>query len=427
MQIAVIGLGVAQQAQLSMAAQQALAASTRVIGSERQLATVADYLTDQQQLVLPPLKALPALLASSTGAVAILASGDPLWYGIGRWLSKQFATDQLRFFPAVSSIQVACHQLGLSQQDVEVISLHGRPLASLRQKLRANQTLVVLTDAQSAPQYLARALSDAGFSQATVTVCEMLGYPQQQVRRFDIAQLCSMESAQIDSFDPLHVSIIETGPAGPQSWLPQFPGIEDHHFVTDRGPGKGMLTKREVRLQILSLLQPGNRELIWDIGAGCGSVAVELAYWAPQAKVLALEHHPDRFECLELNRERFGVVQNLEVREQRVTAALVDLLPQPQKIFIGGSDGELPELLQHCWQRLPPDGVLVASAVMERSRSQLLQFMAQLETQGQHVRCQTLQVAISRGETLAGQLCYKPALPVTLFQFTRINTREAQP
>lgn len=420
MQIAVIGLGVSAEPQLSPAACQALADATLVIGSARQLAVVAPLLDQQRQAELPPLRELKTLIDSCTGLVCLLASGDPLWYGIGRWLGQQFAPAQLRFHPAVSSIQTACHQLGLSVQDAEVLSLHGRPLAKLRTKLQANRTLIMLTDQQSHPQQIAHEALAAGFEQARLTVCEALGYPQQQVRTFEVAELVSGQGQTL-AFDPLHVSVLETGrPAPDKRWLPEFPGIADQHFLTDRGAGRGMITKREVRLQILSLLQPAAGEVIWDIGAGCGSVAVELAYWAQQTQIYAIEHHPDRLECLELNRERFGVVSNLQVIEGRAEQAdtgLLASLPDPQRIFIGGSDGELPALLHSCWQRLPVGGVMVASAVMERSRTQLLNFADQLSGGV----CETLQVAISRGESLAGQLCYKPALPVTLFNFIKTD------
>jgi len=417
MRIEVIGLGVSAEPHLSPEAQQALADCALVIGSERQLAVVSSLLEGKNTQILPPLKELKALIDAHCGPVCLLASGDPLWYGIGRWLGKQFEADQLRFHPAVSSIQAACHQLGLSVQDCEVLSLHGRPLGKLRTRLQRNRTLIILTDAQSQPHHIAQEALSAGLTDARLTVCEALGYPYQQIRTFSVSKLVD----EAPEFDPLHVTVLETGcQAG---WLPTFPGIEDRYFRTDRGEGRGMITKREVRLQILSLLQPAAGEVIWDIGAGCGSVAVELAYWTPQAQVYAIEHHQDRLNCLDANRERFGVASNLIViagRAEQAQTGVLSELPRPDKVFIGGSGGELPALLASCWQDLPEGGVLVASAVMERTRSNLLQFMeAHPELQSE-----TLQVMINRGESLAGQLCYKPAIPVTLFRFRKPFTDE---
>jgi precorrin-6Y C5,15-methyltransferase (decarboxylating) len=228
-------------------------------------------------------------------------------------------------------------------------------------------------------------------------------------------------------FDPLHVTIIEINrdfvSVGDSSskpnkhYLPSFPGIPDEHFITDNEAGKGLITKREVRLAILSLLQPAPDDIGWDIGAGCGGVTVEWALWNPLGSVHAIEHHPKRLDCLQQNRDRFGVVDNLHIVAGRAPQALSEL-PAANIIFIGGSDGELPNMLQTLWQSLPLDGVIVASAVMETSRMQLLQFSQSPEFT-ESGRLETLQIAVSKGGELAGQLLYRPNLPVTLFKFTK--------
>ena len=420
--IDVIGLGVAEHALLTPAAQTAIQQAEVIIGSDRQLAVIRQLLTDNidehqaqakpeaKQVILPPLSQLLALLAAhQQQRVVILASGDPLHYGIGRWLLTKFGKDNLQFHAGISSIQAAWHALGLALQDVEVLSLHGRPLAKIRPRLKTKQTLVILTDKHSQPQHLAEECINAGFDQSIIWVCELLGYAQQRIRAFTAMQLL-VEPAL--SFDPLHVSVVE--PLGTGGILPNFPGIEDQHFVTDREAGKGMITKREVRLQILSLMQPAKGDVIWDIGAGCGGVAVELAYWQQDAKVYAIEHHPARLSCLAANQQRFGVVVNLAIIAGRAPAELATL-PVANKVFIGGSDGELASVLTLSWQQLPAGGVLVASAVTETTKYQLQHFAQSLSDQ----QTETLQVAISKGTKLAGQLMYKPNLPVTLFKFTK--------
>ena len=412
-QLQIIGLGVSARAELSDAACQALTTSDLVVGSERQLETVAHLLSDnQQQLELPRLPELKQRIVDGNyGSVAILASGDPLYYGIGRWFSRTFAREQLRFFPAISSVQAACHALGLALQDVEVLSLHGRPVEKLRTRLRRNQPLLLLTDKKSCPSVLARICRDCGFDRSRLTVLEALGYPQQRIRSFSVEQLIDGD----DSVDPLHLTLIE--PAG-DGWLPQFPGIPDAHFITDGSePGRGMISKREVRLAILSLLQLAKGERVWDIGAGCGGVAVELAYWQPDADVVAIEHHPERLDCLHQNRQRFGVVANLRVVEGRAPEVL-ESLERPDKVFVGGSDGELPSLLQQLWAQLPQGGVLVASAVTETTRAILAEFWQQRQVDGDS-QCDSVQVGVARGEALAGQLCFKPNLPVALFRFEK--------
>lgn len=420
MQLHIIGLGVAEQAQLSLDAQQALTATDIVIGSERQLQVVDHLLGESPTLTLPKLAELKVLISTyaekGMKSAVILASGDPLYYGIGRWFSRQFPEEQLRFYPAVSSIQAACHRLALSLQDVNVLSLHGRPLDKIRTQLKRNSTLVILTDKYSTPQVLAQECIAAGFEESRLSVCEALGYSHEQVRTFKAGDLV----ANLTEFDPLHVTVIRVRGSG--GVLPEFPGIPDGNFVTDRANGSGMLTKREVRLAILSLIQVCRDDQVWDIGAGCGGVAVELAYWNPDSQIHAIEHHPERLRCLKANQDKFGVVSNLNIVEGRAPTVLADL-PAPDKVFIGGSDGELETLLVQVWDQLPDNGVLVASAVTESTKQQLIQFYDARMKQGDS-DSQTTQIAVNRGDQLAGQLLYRPSLPVTLFSFRKAFVSE---
>jgi precorrin-6Y C5,15-methyltransferase (decarboxylating) len=424
--IHIIGLGVTEHAELNRSARIALEGSNWVVGSARQL-QVIEHLKPEttQTLLLPPLRELSTWLESiePSDKVSILASGDPLFYGIGRWFSKHYPADKLSFYPAVSSIQAACHALGLSLQDVDVLSLHGRPVAQIRKTLKPAQTLVVLSDKKSVPQILAQECINAGFEKSVITVCETLGYPEQKISRFEVSHLSELEQL----FDPLHLSVIEVQGTG---WvLPSFPGIPNENFiteVTDTGTAEknqaknnsAMLTKREVRLAILSLIQANNSDVIWDIGAGCGSVAVELAYWNKQVQVHAVEHHEARLACLEANRDRFGVISQLNIIAGSAPEKLSGL-PDPTKVFIGGSGGSLPEILALVWQKLPIGGVLVASAVTEATKQHLFQFMNTRESV-QDVDVETLQINVSKGSKLAGQLLYRPSLPVTLIKFMKL-------
>ena len=421
--ITVIGLGVAENAQLSEQALSALKNSDLVIGSERQLLTLQTLLSSTQKTaILPKLSALEVLINTQNNVV-ILGSGDPLYYGIGTWISKHFSASNLQFFPAVSSLTQACHSLGLAQQDVNVISLHGRPLAKLNLVLKAQQTLLVLTDKNSQPYHLAALCQQTGFTDAEIVVCERLGYSDEKITRYSLSTLLQGEDTL--SFDPLHVSVIFCGKN--TGYLPEFPGIQDQHFETGELGSKGMITKREVRLAILSLLQLQKGDVLWDIGAGCGGVSVESAYWQQGAMVYAIEHNQARFDCLVANQQKFGVVSNLKTSFGRAPDALASL-PNANKIFIGGSDGELPILLKSLWANLPDGGQIIVSAVMEKTKSQLFDFYHQrtLNT-GDNVDLngeddcdvETLQVAINKSMTLGDQLAYRPAFPVTLFSFIK--------
>lgn len=411
----IIGLGVSQTAELSTNALSALQEADVVLGSARQLAVIEHVLTQQETQHFPTFSELPEWISQQQknghNHIAILGSGDPLYFGIGRWFSEHFPKEQLRFYSAVSSIQAACHKTGVSLQDANVISLHGRPVETLHKHLKQHQTLVILTDEKSRPAVLAQICKEKGFVDATLTVCEKLGYADESVNSFEL----SNEALYQTNFDPLHVTIIKTGPSS--HFSAEFPGIPDTEFFTDGIPGKGMLTKREVRLAILSLLQPTRGDVIWDIGAGCGSVAVELALWQEQHKVLAIEHHSERLKCLFQNREKFGVLKQLEIVPGRAPNAL-EGLDKPNKVFIGGSDGELNTLLKNCWERLPEQGVLVASAVTENTRHTLIDFSMEREHLDDSY-FESVQLMVGRADQLAGQLLYRPNLPVTLFKWVK--------
>ncbi len=410
--IHIIGLGVSESVGLTEQAKAVLSRCDIVIGSPRHLQTLVAFLKTIpiEQVVLPKLGQLRATIDNASAQeIAVIASGDPLYFGIGRWFSKHFSNQDLSFYPAVSSIQAACHRFGLSLQDVSVVSLHGRPLEKIRTKIKSNTTLVVLTDKFSQPQVLARECLAAGFESSTVRVCENLGNSDEKLSSYTAAELALSE----DSFDPLHLSIVSV--LGKGGILPEFPGFPDTVFDTGALSGKGMISKREVRLAILSFLQPVNGDVIWDIGAGCGGVSVELAYWNEQVGVYAIEYNQQRLEYLATNQHRFGVVGNLEIVNGRAPEALMKL-PAANKVFIGGSDGELSSLLEQVWRDLPSNGVLVASAVIEATKQELLAFAQTLDDW----QVESVMLSVSRGGLLEKKLRYIDKLPVEVFCFTKI-------
>lgn len=415
----VVGLGIREKALLSEDARGVLRQADVVVGSERQLKTVAHIPMNGVKKSLPALPDLENWLKQSGHQnIVILASGDPLFYGIGHWLSQRFSKNQLVLYPAVSSIQAACHLVGISLQSVEAINLHGRPLKRIRACLRRHRYYAVLTDPHSDPYALAQECLDANFPKTKIWVGEQLGYEEQKHRCFTAESLLAareMEDAPV--FDPLHVTILYT--EGEGGVLPEFPGIPDTSFETGDQTGYGLLSKREVRLAVLSLLQPAARQIGWDIGAGCGGIAVEWARWNPQGQVYAIEKHPQRLEYLSVNRDRFGVDANLTIVADRAPQCL-SFLPNPDSVFIGGSGGELGKILKVCWQRLLPGGCIVANAVTETSRARIHAFANEIKAaQSENRKMESMQIAISRGGELAGQPLYRPQLPVTLIKFTK--------
>ena len=422
--IHIIGLGISEKAELSSQATLALHSSNNVIGWARHRQCIEALIKPSAFIEVKKLSELKALLIDGENKngdlkekqLSVVASGDPLHYGIATWLTKNFPKDLLRFYPAVSSIQAACHRQGLAIQNVNVVSLHGRPLQKIRTQLKRNSTLLILTDKYSPPQVLAEECIAAGFADSTITVHEMLGYEQEVSSSYNVKQLSQLGR----EFDPLHVTVIET--KGEGGVLPEFPGIPDHYYVTGDTPGKGMISKREVRLLILSLMQPANGDVVWDIGAGCGGVSVELCYWNEKAEVYAIEHHAERLDYLQQNREKFGVVQNLHIINGKAPQAFTDL-PTPNKIFIGGSDGELENLLEQTWALLPEGGCLLASGVLDSTKLQLQNFAESLSLKLE-AYVESVELAVKRGSVENNQFQHEIKRPVEIFKFTKGKLRE---
>lgn len=403
--IEVIGLGVQPGENLTHEACKALEQAEIVIGGTRHLAAFP-WLRAEKYPYPSPLEGLWQLLQDHAGRrICLLASGDPLFYGIGAGLLRHLDSGNLVFHPNVSSIQVAFSRIKRPWHQAQVVSLHGRPLVSLRAVLQVNRLYALLTDKNSNPGAIARLLTEAGFGDSTVWIVEDLGTVQEQIRCFQAAVLMDTEIA----FSVLNVVIVET--CGPGGVLPEFPGIADEAFVTGSEPGRGMISKREVRLNILSLLAPRAGEVGWDIGAGCGGVAVEWARWNPLGTVYAVECHEQRLHYLQINRERFGVVNNLQIIAGRAPEVF-DQLPVPRAVFIGGSSGALEPLLNLAWQRLLPGGRLVASAVTEDSRMELYEF-------ADNKPALWTEIGVARGERLAGQRLLRPQLPVLLMKLEK--------
>ncbi len=415
--IDIIGLGVSEQAQLTGDSLKALQQAQQVIGWERHKSVVDALIPSEQFTVVKQLKQLKAVLNraieqtnNTPSSVAIVASGDPLFYGIGQWLMTHFYEQNLRFHPAISSIQAACHKQGISLQHATVWSLHGRPLSTIRTRLKRHRTLILLTDKNSQPHHIAKTCHETGFDASIISVHERLGYSDERSSHYAVTDL--LDSSY--PFDPLHITILEVKGSG--DYLPKSPGIPDEAFITGAEPGKGMISKREVRLLVLSMLQPDIGDTIWDIGAGCGGVTVELSYFNPEITLYAIEHHQERLRFLQQNCEKFGVSHQVNIVPAKAPEILSSL-PNPDKVFIGGSDGELEEIIDCVWPLLPDGGSLIASAVLDQTKITLTKLSAKLASLRYSV--ESTELTVRRGLPIDNQLEYIPRLPVTVFKFIK--------
>ena len=368
--ISVISLGCDQLSALTPLAIDTIQQSEIIFGSEHHFAEIAGINTDAKKIKFPsPFSALTQLFEQNQSKrICVLASGDALYFGVGSWLARTIGNRYLNFFPNISSVQACFHAIGLPWQDAKIISLHGRPLSLIRRHLVSQRLIAILTDKDSNPVAIANELTRQGFGNSNIWVCEAMGSKQQQISKHTADSLSSVHQ----TFQSLNVCIVELVGI---TTLPAFPGIADELFSTGSAPGFGMISKREVRLSILSLMQPTPNEIAWDIGAGCGSVSVEWARWNQNGHIFAIESSLERIKHIQINSDRFGTTQNLTIVEGNAPDSCADL-PEPDSIFIGGSNG-LAAMLDYAWQQLKPGGKLVASAVIDSSREALVRFMSE--------------------------------------------------
>jgi precorrin-6Y C5,15-methyltransferase (decarboxylating) len=290
--------------------------------------------------------------------IVVLASGDPLYFGLGRLLLETFPPDQLQFHPHLSSIQLAFNRLKIPWQDAQIISAHGRSPELLKQALQKGvEKLAVLTDRQTHPGAIAQLCLTLNLPTTyQVWVCENLGGDKETIQEFDLAALADLEA---DNFASLNVVILlrqadQIGIIDPQT-LPIF-GIADHYFASF-GDRPGMITKQAIRVQILAALQIQPGQIIWDIGAGTGSVAIEVARLCPTGQVFAVEKTSAGQLLIQQNIKRFQV-ENVTMIPESAPDCL-EKLPLPDRIFIGGSGGQLISILDHCQLALKFEGKIV--------------------------------------------------------------------
>jgi len=390
--ITVVGIGADGWAGLTEAAREAIAEAEVVLGGRRQLELVAGRTTAEP--VAWPSPMLPRLAGFLDGFagrnVVALASGDPMLHGMGSTLVRTLGADRVTVLGHPSSVSLACARLGWPVDDVEIVTGVGRPLDRLRRVLAGGRRVLVLSAGPSSPAEVAELLVDAGFGASEMTLLEQLGGPKE--RRVDgVAAQWSAPPA-----DPLNlVAIVCRGDSG----LGETAGLPDDAYRHD-----GQLTKREVRAVTLAHLAPRPGELLWDVGAGCGSIGIEWMRAHPACRAIAIEADDARQRLIEHNRDALGV-PGLQLVEGDAPGAL-DGLPTPDAIFIGGGV-TAPGMLDTCWASLREGGRLIANAVTVQSEAVLVAWRAQHG--GELTR-----IGVAQAEPLGSFDTWRQALPITL-------------
>ncbi|WP_127501650.1 precorrin-6y C5,15-methyltransferase (decarboxylating) subunit CbiE [Actinoplanes solisilvae] len=396
--VTVVGIGAGGWGDLGRTERRALTSAQVVLGSTRQLALLpAEVEARRVAWPSPLLPALPGLLEEhSASRVAVLASGDPMFHGIGSTLVRLVGADRVRVLPHPSSVALAAARLGWPLATTEVVSLVTADPAVVRRGLNPGRRLLVLARDAGTPAVVAELVATAGFGSAQLTVLEQLGGPSERIVSGTAA------SWEHPPGDPLNVIAIDCGPVGPATSI--VPGLVDSAYETD-----GQLTKREVRAVTLAVLAPVPGELLWDVGAGSGSIGIEWMRSHPSCRAIAVESAAERVATIATNAAKLGV-PGLKVVTGRAPGALAGL-PAPDAIFIGGGvtrDG----VLDACLSALRPGGRLVANAVTVESEAVLA--AAHAELGGNLIR-----LSVSRGAPVGGFTGWKTMMPVTIWSVTR--------
>lgn len=395
--LTIVGIGEDGFKGLGRAARHALLQASRIVGSARQLALLPACIRGEREPWPSPFS-LETLLTRRGEPVCVLASGDPMFYGVGASLARQLPTDQMQVIPAPSSCSLAAARMGWPLQDVVTLSLVARPLAVLNAHLSTGVRLVILSNDRHSPAAVAALLRERGFGPSSMTVLEHLGGPAE--RRIENRAAQWSDPAIAD----LNLIAVECRAELHTSRLSRLAGLPDSAFEHD-----GQLTKRDVRAITLARLAPLPGELLWDVGAGSGSIGIEWMRTHPSCRALAIEADEGRQGLIERNRDTLGV-PGLQLIRGRAPQALEGLEP-PDAIFIGG--GVTREgVLDACWERLKPGGRLVANAVTLQSEVTLMDWR---ERHGGELT----RIHVAQAQPLGEFDTWRQALPITLLELVK--------
>lgn len=392
----IVGIGEDGLAGLTPATRAVVEAAEVILGGSRHH-TLTDGL-DAKRLAWPsPFDALTAKLVELRGKrVVVLATGDPLWFSVGESIGRAFDPAEITYHPQLSAFQLAAARMGWSMAEVETVTVHGRPVEQMIAFIQPDARLLVLTTDGHSPAQIARFLTDRGFGQSRLVALANMGGEKEE--RFE--GLAQEWAHDVPPFNTLAVECIAAPDA---ALLPRVPGLPDELFQHD-----GTMTKREVRAVTVAKLMPMRGALLWDIGSGSGSVAVEWMRAARYARAIGIEPRADRRALAAANALALGVPR-LELVDGHVPAAL-DGLEAPDAVFIGGGLSE--ETYATAWSALKPLGRLVANAVTLESQAVLIDL---------HKRHggDLVQLSVSRAEPVGPRTGWRPFMPVTQWSLVK--------
>ena len=391
--LSIVGIGQDGAGGLSPLAKSLVSSAELVVGGARHLELAAQLIKGERLPWPSPLhNAFPEILARRGRPVVVLASGDPFNFGVGKQIASLVSADELVSVPQPSSFSLAANRLSWALQDAATIALHGRALESLIRYLQPGARILALSWDGSTPAKAAKLLSERGFGYSSLAVLEDLGGPKERVTHY------RADGFELTGVSPLNVIAIEVA-AGPKSRVIGLsPGLDDDFFESD-----GQLTKREVRAVTLAALAPRQGELLWDIGLGAGSVAIEWLLRHPSLKAIGIEEREDRAARAMRNALALGA-PDLQVIIGHAPQALAGLSP-PDAVFIGGGFTD-EGVFEAAWTALRPGGRIVANAVTLESETRLKEAF---ERHGGEL----VRIEIDKAVKIGGFHGWRRAMPVT--------------
>jgi precorrin-6B C5,15-methyltransferase / cobalt-precorrin-6B C5,C15-methyltransferase len=399
--LSIIGIGEDGIDGLSAVAQRLVSDAELVVGGNRHLA-LADALIKGQRLAWPsPIgDALPEIEKHRGRQVAVLASGDPFHYGVGDLLMRVIPAEETLCLPQPSAFSLAASRLGWSLQDVALVSLHGRALEGIVRHLQPGARILALSWDGETPTKLASLLRERGFGDSMLTVLERMGGPGERIR---VAKAQGFDLGKVEVLNTIALKVV--GPAA--AALSLTPGLDDTLFEHD-----GQLTKRDVRAITVSALAPRHGELLWDVGLGAGSIAIEWLLRHPSLKAIGIEEGAERAARAARNAAVLGT-PDLRIVHGHAPEALAEL-PAPDAVFIGGGLGDAG-LFDAVWAALKPGGRLVANAVSLGSEAKLIEQFQRLG--GELTR---IEIAKSGSAGRSGKVfVWRPAAPIIQWRVTK--------
>ncbi len=398
--LSIIGIGEEGLDSLPPVTRRIIDGAEILVGGEHHLAMVPNGTAERLTWASPLSQTVEEIKRRRGRNVVVLATGDPMWFGIGVTLARHIPADEMLIIPGISAFTLAASRLCWPLADVECLTLHGRALALMRPAIAPGAKLLLLANDGATPMAVAKLLVKLGYGPSRIIVLEHMGSPQER-QIAGSAQDWATEKAE--DFNTIAVECNAGVHAVAHSRLA---GLPDAAFDHD-----GQLTKQEVRAATLAALAPLPGQLLWDVGAGCGSISIEWLRAGRRMRAIAIERNTARREMIDRNCITLGTPA-LKVVDGEAPAALSGL-PAPNAIFIGGGLSTAG-LAEACWEALKPGGRLVANAVTVEGEAAL--FAARARWGGDLTR-----IAISRADVIGPHLGWRPLMPVT--QYAAVKPR----